>query len=99
MPLLKSAKLFIILLTLGLFLAGCQTNSLSSGSKQDRTLVGGALGAATGAVVGGAIDGGGGAAVGAVTGGLGGALIGSATTPKNCIATDRHGRRYYVACP
>ena len=30
---------------------------------------------------------------------IGGGVIGAATTPKNCIATDQYGRRYYVVCP
>ena len=79
-----------------LMLAACQSDS-----QRDRALIGGGLGAATGAVVGSAIDGGGagGAIVGAVVGGVGGAMVGSATTPKNCIATGRDGRRYRVACP
>ncbi|WP_349357615.1 glycine zipper domain-containing protein [Stappia sp.] len=79
-----------------LLLVACQSDS-----QRDRALVGGGLGAATGAVIGSAIDGGGvgGALVGAAVGGVGGAMVGSATTPKNCIATDRYGRRYRVACP
>ena len=26
-------------------------------------------------------------------------VVGAATTPKNCVATDRYGRRYRVVCP
>ncbi|WP_349357616.1 glycine zipper domain-containing protein [Stappia sp.] len=79
-----------------LLVAGCQSDS-----QRDRALVGGGLGAATGAVIGSAVDGGGagGALVGAAVGGVAGAAAGSATTPKNCVATDRYGRRYRVACP
>lgn len=78
-----------------LLLAGCQSDS-----QRDRALVGGGLGAATGAAIGAAATGDvGGALVGGVIGGAGGAIVGSATTPKNCVATDRYGRRYYVACP
>ncbi|WP_249693997.1 glycine zipper domain-containing protein [Stappia sp. WLB 29] len=78
-----------------LLLAACQSDS-----QRDRTLVGGGLGAATGAVIGAAATGDvGGALVGGVIGGVGGAMVGSATTPKNCIARDRYGRRYRVACP
>ncbi|WP_186386193.1 MULTISPECIES: glycine zipper domain-containing protein [unclassified Stappia] len=78
-----------------LLLAACQSDS-----QRDRALVGGGLGAATGAVIGAAATGDvGGALVGGVIGGVGGAMVGSATTPKNCIATDRYGRRYRVACP
>lgn len=55
---------------------------------------------ATGAIIGGAATGDvGGALVGGVIGGVGGAMVGSATTPKNCVARDRYGRRYRVACP
>ncbi|GGE85408.1 hypothetical protein GCM10007285_11240 [Stappia taiwanensis] len=78
-----------------LLLAACQSDS-----QRDRALVGGGLGAATGAAVGAAATGDvGGALVGGVIGGVGGAMVGSATTPKNCIARDRYGRRYRVACP
>ena len=78
-----------------LLLAACQSDS-----QRDRVLVGGGLGAATGAVIGAATGGGAGAAVaGAAIGAVGGGVIGAATTPKNCVATDRYGRRYYVACP
>lgn len=78
-----------------LLLAACQSDS-----QRDRALVGGGLGAATGAIIGGAATGDvGGALVGGVIGGVGGAMIGSATTPKNCIARDRYGRTYRVACP
>ncbi|MXN63655.1 bacteriocin [Stappia sp. GBMRC 2046] len=78
-----------------LLLAGC-----SSDSQRDRALLGGGLGAATGAAIGAATGGGAGAAVaGAAIGAVGGGVIGAATAPKNCIATDQYGRRYYVACP
>ncbi|CTQ43248.1 MULTISPECIES: lipoprotein [Stappiaceae] len=76
-------------------LAGCQ-----SSSQRDRALVGGGLGAATGAIVG-AAAGAGAAPVlaGAAIGAAGGAVIGAATTPKNCVAHDRYGNPYRVACP
>ncbi|WP_417769862.1 glycine zipper domain-containing protein [Stappia sp.] len=78
-----------------LFVAACQSDSQS-----DRALVGGGLGAATGAAVGPAATGDvGGALVGAAVGGVGGAAVGAATTPKNCVARDRYGRRYRVVCP
>lgn len=78
-----------------LVLAGCQSSSQS-----DRALVGGGLGAATGAAVGAAATGDvGGALVGGAIGGASGAAVGAATAPKNCVATDRYGRRYRVACP
>ena len=88
-------KLFLLGAT-ALLLTACQSDS-----QRDRALVGGGLGAATGAVVGSAIDGGGagGAIAGAVIGGAGGAILGSATTPKNCVAYDRYGNPYRVACP
>lgn len=73
---------------------------VSRTASEDRALVGGGLGAATGAIIGGAATGDvGGALVGGVIGGVGGAMVGSATTPKNCVARDRYGRRYRVACP
>ncbi len=88
-------KKVILLAACGLVLAGCQSDS-----QRDRALVGGGLGAATGAAIGAAATGDvGGALVGGVLGGAGGAMIGSATTPKNCVARDRYGRRYRVACP
>ena len=78
-----------------LLLAACQSDS-----QRDRALVGGGLGASRSAVIGAAATGDvGGALVGGVIGGVGGAMVGSATTPKNCIARDRYGRRYRVACP
>ncbi len=88
-------KQLVIASLAALLLAGCQSDS-----QGDRALVGGGLGAATGAAIGAAATGDvGGALVGGVIGGAGGAMVGAATTPKNCIATDRYGRRYYVACP
>ncbi|WP_417677296.1 bacteriocin [Roseibium sp.] len=89
-------KKLIVLAAAGLLLAACQSDS-----QRDRALVGGGLGAATGAVIGSAIDGGGagGALAGAAIGAVGGAVIGGATTPKNCVAYDRYGRPYRVACP
>lgn len=71
--------------------AGCNT------VEQDRALVGGGLGAATGAVIGAATGGGAGAAVaGAAIGGVTGAAIGAATAPRGyCHATDARGRYLY----
>ncbi|MEP1932943.1 MAG: glycine zipper domain-containing protein [Roseibium sp.] len=87
-------KLVLIVATMTL-LAGCQSDS-----QRDRALVGGGLGAATGAVVGAATGGGAGAALaGAAIGGVGGAVVGSATTPKNCVAYDQNGNPYRVVCP
>lgn len=87
-------KRFVVLAAAGLLLAACQSDS-----QRDRALVGGGLGAATGAVIGAAATGVGGALVGGVIGGAGGAIVGSATTPKNCVAYDRYGRPYRVVCP
>ncbi len=87
----KSALVLVAVL----MLAGCQTDS-----KKDRALAGGGIGAVGGAIAGAAIGGTGGAAVaGAVIGGAGGAILGAATTPKNCVAYDRYGKPYAVACP
>ncbi|MEP3279979.1 MAG: bacteriocin [Stappiaceae bacterium] len=87
-------KIILLVGAVALLLAGCQSDS-----RTDRALVGGGLGAATGAIVVAATGGTAGAALaGAAIGGAGGALIGAATTPKNCIAYDRRGRKYYVAC-
>jgi hypothetical protein len=88
-------KNLLLVSAAALLLAGCQSDS-----QRDRALVGGGLGAATGAIIGGAATGdAGGAIAGAVIGGAGGAIVGSATTPKNCVAYDRYGRPYRVACP
>ncbi|WP_269581041.1 glycine zipper domain-containing protein [Roseibium sp. Sym1] len=88
-------KKLVLLAAVGLALAGCQSDS-----SRDRALVGGGLGAATGAAIGAAATGDvGGALVGAAIGGAGGAIVGGATTPKNCVAYDRYGNPYRVACP
>ncbi|MBA5777745.1 bacteriocin [Stappia sp. F7233] len=88
-------KAVFALSAFALLLAGCQSDS-----QRDRALVGGGLGAATGAVIGAATGHGAGAAVaGAAIGAVAGGVVGAATTPKNCVARDRYGRRYYVACP
>lgn len=85
----------VIVTAATLLVAACQSDS-----QRDRALVGGGLGAATGAAVGAAATGDvGGALVGGAIGGVSGAAIGSATTPRNCVRTDRYGRRYRVACP
>ncbi|UOM34479.1 hypothetical protein [Acuticoccus sp. I52.16.1] len=70
----------LIAVALAAGLAGCNANN--SG---DRALVGGALGAATGAGIAAIAGGGAGAVVASsVVGGAGGALVGAATTPK-CV--------------
>jgi len=87
-------KLLLVAAT-ALLLAGCQSDS-----QRDRALVGGGLGAATGAAIGAAAGNGVGPALaGAAIGAAGGAIVGSATTPKNCVAYDRNGNPYRVACP
>ncbi|MEL7528678.1 MAG: lipoprotein [Pseudomonadota bacterium] len=87
-------KLFFVAAAAAL-LAGCQSDS-----QTDRALVGGGLGAATGAIIGAAAGGGVGPALaGAAIGGAGGAIVGAATTPKNCVAYDRYGNPYRVVCP
>ncbi|PVB61708.1 lipoprotein [Labrenzia sp. 011] len=87
-------KIFVIAAAAAL-LAGCQSQS-----QTDRALVGGGLGAATGAIIGAAAGGGvGPALVGAAIGGAGGAIVGGATAPKNCVAYDQYGNPYRVACP
>ena len=71
-----------------LMLSACTTGS----AQGDRALVGGGIGAATGALIGGLATGtGGGALVGAAIGGAGGALVGAATTPR-CQVYNRRGR-------
>jgi uncharacterized membrane protein len=88
-------KKLVLLAAVGLALAGCQSDS-----QRDRALVGGGLGAATGAAIGAAATGDvGGALVGGAIGAAGGAIVGGATTPKNCVAYDRYGNPYRVACP
>lgn len=87
-------KLFLVAVAAAL-LAGCQSDST-----RDRALVGGGLGAATGAIIGAAAGNGAGPALaGAAIGAVGGGLIGAATTPRNCVAYDRYGNPYRVACP
>jgi hypothetical protein len=65
-------------LTVGLSVSACET------PQQQNALVGGALGAGTGALIGSAVSGGsaGGALAGAAIGAGSGALIGSAATPQ-----------------
>ncbi|GGB36382.1 hypothetical protein GCM10011316_05670 [Roseibium aquae] len=87
-------KLFLVAAT-AVLLAGCQSDS-----QRDRALIGGGLGATTGAIIGAAAGNGVGPALaGAAIGAAGGAIVGSATTPKNCVAYDRNGNPYRVACP
>ncbi|MEW5422554.1 bacteriocin [Amorphus sp. 3PC139-8] len=82
---------FVLVAAIALGLAACSANST-----RDRALVGGAVGAGTGAVIAGAAAGTGGAALaGGIIGGAAGAILGGATAPKAC-------RDYYgnpVRCP
>ena len=88
-------KQLILVAAAGILLAGCQ-----SSGQRDRALVGGGLGAATGAIIGAAAGNGVGPALaGAAIGAAGGAIIGSATAPKDCVAYDRNGNPYRVVCP
>ncbi|GGB36389.1 hypothetical protein GCM10011316_05680 [Roseibium aquae] len=88
-------KKILLIAASGLLLTACQSDS-----QRDRALVGGGLGAATGAAIGAAAGGDVGSALaGAAIGGAGGAIAGSATTPRNCVAYDRNGNPYRVACP
>jgi len=88
-PLLAAAVLAV-------FLAGC----VNSESQRDRMLIGGGLGAATGAVIGAAAGSSTGATLaGAAIGAMGGGIIGVMTTPRNCIARDQNGVPYKVRCP
>ena len=86
----KAIIITIALLTLG---------ACSEYNRRDRALVGGGLGAATGAVIGAAAGGGAGAAVaGAGIGAVAGGLVGVATTPRRCVGYDQYGRAYYYRC-
>lgn len=92
-------KMTVLALGLGLAvsLSACETPQQQRG-----TLVGGALGAGTGALVGSAVSGGGagGAVAGAVIGGGAGALVGNRVTrPRHCArwGFDRNGNRVCMA--
>ncbi|WP_420414400.1 hypothetical protein [Roseibium sp.] len=90
---MKSA---LAILSLTLLLAGC----VNTESQRDRMLIGGGLGAATGATIGAAAGSTAGAALaGAAIGAIGGGLIGVITTPRSCIAYDQEGTPYKVKCP
>ncbi|MDQ0316314.1 bacteriocin [Amorphus orientalis] len=81
----------VLALALAASLAAC-----NSYSTRDRALVGGAVGAGSGALIAGAAAGTGGAALaGGIIGGAAGAILGGATTPKAC--RDAYGRA--VRCP
>ena len=88
-------------------LTACQSNNAT-----DRALIGGGLGAATGAIIGDNVgDGKPGSAVpGAIIGGAAGAIIGAATAPpppeppegeppRECVGYDRYGNPFPIVCP
>ena len=90
-------KQLIVASVCGLLVSGCAG---SSDSQRDRMLIGGGLGAATGATIGAAAGSTAGAAIaGAAIGAIGGGLIGMVTAPKKCIARDQNGNTYQVTCP
>jgi uncharacterized protein YcfJ len=75
------------------------TLSIAACTTTERRAAGGALiGGGTGAVIGGIAGGGTGAAIGAGVGAGTGAVIGAATSPGDCYAYDRYGRRVAVRC-
>ena len=86
----------LVLGVVALGLTACQ------GTREDRTLAGGALGAGTGAVIGGlATNSVGGAVAGGVIGGAAGAIIGNSSgdsRPAMCEGYDSRGRRVRYEC-
>ena len=99
-------RIFIVAIVTTFVLPACQSNQST-----DRALIGGGLGAATGAIIGDSLgDGKKGAAVpGAIIGGAAGAIIGAATTPepepregeppRECVGYDRYGNPFPIVCP
>ncbi|SIQ66323.1 Glycine zipper [Rhizobium sp. RU35A] len=83
-------KKALVLLVMGLTVAGCSQTEKGAG-----------IGAGTGAIIGGLATGNvRGAAVGAAIGGVSGALIGSVSEqPGQCYYRDRYGNRYVDRCP
>ncbi|SDR36577.1 glycine zipper domain-containing protein [Pseudovibrio sp. Tun.PSC04-5.I4] len=73
-------------------------SACSEYNRTDRALVGGGLGAATGAAIGASTGDVGAAFAGAGIGALAGGLIGAYTTPRRCVGYDRQGRPYYYRC-
>ncbi|WP_181707829.1 bacteriocin [Chthonobacter rhizosphaerae] len=88
-------KKMLVVVALGMGLAGCQGQTAT----QQRVTTGAGVGALGGAAVGALAGGGRGAAIGAVAGGIGGAAVAGATAPRNCTAYDSYGRPYAVVCP
>ena len=67
-------------------------------SRADRALIGGGLGAATGAVIGAASGNRSTALAGAGIGALAGGLVGAYALPRRCVDYDKKGRPYYYNC-
>ncbi len=90
---MKVIAVAVTVLALGLGACANQTPA------QQRVTTGAAIGALGGAAIGGIAGGGKGALIGTVVGGIGGAAVAGATAPReDCIAYDRYGRPYRVAC-
>jgi hypothetical protein len=87
-------KKILVVLALGLTLAGCET------ARQDRVLGGALIGGGTGALIGGLAGRSTGAAIaGGVIGAAAGAIIADATRPGYCYYRTKSGKRRYVRCP
>ena len=84
----------VIVIVMGLMLAGCQT------ARDDRIFGGALIGGGTGALIGGVAGRTAGAALaGGLIGAVAGALIADATRPGYCYYYKRNGHRRYVRCP
>ena len=83
-----------ILVTAALLTLG----ACSEYNRTDRVLVGGGLGAVTGAAIGAATGDVGAAFAGAAIGRVAGGLLGAYTTPRRCVGYDRLGHPYYYSC-
>ncbi|WP_108660235.1 bacteriocin [Acuticoccus kandeliae] len=84
-------KKFVLAIAMVAGLAACNSNS-----QTDRALVGGAVGAGTGALIASAAGANAGTTLGvAAASAVGGAVIGAATTPRNCV--NQYGNP--VPCP
>ena len=98
-------KKLLLLATLAAGLSGCAGGYRTN----DSALVGGVLGAGTGAIIGGAVTGRAeGALVGGAIGAVGGAVVGDAVGRdrrysnrryrNRCVTYDEYGQAYRVAC-
>lgn len=86
-------KKVLVVLALGLSLAGCET------ARQDRVAGGALIGGGTGALIGGlASNSVGGALAGGVIGAAAGAIIADATRPGYCYYYTRSGKKRYTRC-